>query len=80
MGRDNIILHHCSKRKTYEKADLVERILFRIRDGDEHNYTADLRIYSLHEISPLMKSAGFTDIESFSMTKDDPVTVDSQLM
>lgn len=46
----------------------------------EYEHTTDLRMYSLHEVLPMMKTAGFTGIKAYGSTKDDPVTVDSRLM
>ncbi|MBD3382045.1 MAG: methyltransferase domain-containing protein [candidate division Zixibacteria bacterium] len=63
----------------YSSSRMVAKWSF-IQDKDEKRYTTDLRMYSLHELLPMMKSAGFTEIEAFGSTKDDPVSVDSRLM
>jgi len=51
-----------------------------IKDGEEKTIESPIRLYSLHELIAIFRSAGFINIESFGSVKDEPVTRDSRMI
>lgn len=51
-----------------------------IKDGEEKAIESPIRLYSLHELIAIFRSAGFVDIESYGSIQDEPVTRHSRMM
>jgi ubiquinone/menaquinone biosynthesis C-methylase UbiE len=51
-----------------------------IRDGEEHQVTSTLRLYSPHELIAMMKQAGFVDVVGYGGAKREPVSRDQRML
>jgi SAM-dependent methyltransferase len=51
-----------------------------IRGNQEVKRRVDLRMYSFHEIIAMFESIGFTSIEGFGSSKDEPISRDRMMM
>ncbi len=51
-----------------------------IKDGHETVHSTDIRMYSLHELINMFSRVGFTDIEAFGTTTDEPVDRSQRMM
>ncbi len=51
-----------------------------IKDGKEKSFETSIRMYSFHELVSIFKSIGFTSIEGYGSTKDEPISRDKMMM
>jgi len=51
-----------------------------IKDGGESEIDVNLRVYSFHELTKMLESVGFINIEGFSSAKDEPIDRKKRMM
>jgi ubiquinone/menaquinone biosynthesis C-methylase UbiE len=51
-----------------------------IKDGREKAFEMNLRMYTFHELIRMFEAAGFTDIEGYGSTKDEPICRERMMM
>jgi hypothetical protein len=51
-----------------------------IKDGKESTFEVNIRMYSFHELIPMFKSVGFTNIEGYGSVKEEPISREKQMM
>jgi len=51
-----------------------------IKDGEEKSFYVPIRMYSFHELIAMFESVGFVDIEGYGSEKEEPVSIDRQMM
>jgi len=68
------------KRKfDYQNSKILSR--WTLMQGDrEKIIDVDLRVYSYHELAGMLASVGFTNIEGFGTTKDEPIDRNERMM
>jgi ubiquinone/menaquinone biosynthesis C-methylase UbiE len=62
------------------RTSIVHGLWHFIKDGEEKIIESPIRLYSLHELIAIFRSAGFVDIENYGSMKDEPVTRNSRMM
>jgi SAM-dependent methyltransferase len=51
-----------------------------IKEGKEEHLKIDIRMYSYHELITRLRSVGFTELEGYGSTKDDPISLQTRMM